>query len=110
MGRIATDETAPWDVRTSVAIKLLKHVLQQPEDLKLLASRVPRMTTVRGWRRRFDPFDFLVVVSSRPLLRASVRSRAAIALRRHGRPQRPGFLRELWRKMRYAITHDTVRS
>lgn len=90
LGRFVVSPHIDWNVRVELAIKLARHIVQHPEDLELLTSNVPRMTTVSGRSKRFDPFDFLADVTDRPLLRPSVRSKAANALRRYKRPQ-PGF-------------------
>jgi hypothetical protein len=95
LGRMVVDQTATWDSRTHVAIMLIKHVVEYPEDLRLLASNVPRMIIQSGRSKRFDPFDFLTDVASRPLLRPRIRSKAMSALRRYKRPQRIGFWRAL---------------
>lgn len=87
LGRFVVSPRLNWDVRTELAIKLARHIVQRPEHLKVLAENVPRMTTASGRSKRFDPFEFLEDVSNRPLIRPSVRSKAAAALRRYKRPQ-----------------------
>jgi len=86
LGRVAVSPRFDWNVRTELAIKLARHVVQHPEYLELLAASVPRMVTKSGRSKRFDPFEFLEDVANRPLLRPSVRSKAAAALRRYKRP------------------------
>jgi hypothetical protein len=101
LGIVAVSPRFNWDVRTELAIKLVRHVVQRPEDLELLRANVPRMTMANGRSKRFDPFDFLDDVIGRPLIRESIRSKAAAALRRYKRPQQRGF----WGTLRTIVAH-----